>query len=60
MSATILAVDDVPQNLLAMQALLQRPGLEVDDFHEALRMNNLADPDDVALALLDVQMPEMV
>ena len=27
--------------------------VSLDDFHEALRMNNLADPEDVALALLE-------
>src|SRR6476620_277978 len=27
--------------------------VSLDDFHEALRMNNLGDPDDVALALLE-------
>lgn len=27
--------------------------VSLDDFHEALRMNNLANPDDVALALLE-------
>jgi signal transduction histidine kinase len=55
----VLVVDDVPQNLLAMQALLQRPGLELlcaasgDEALELLLQH------DVALALLDVQMPEM-
>ncbi len=33
--------------------VLRRELVSLDDFHEALRMNNLADPDDVALALLE-------
>ncbi|HZV22140.1 MAG TPA: YetF domain-containing protein [Luteimonas sp.] len=32
---------------------LRRELVSLDDFHEALRMNNLADCDDVALALLE-------
>jgi uncharacterized membrane protein YcaP (DUF421 family) len=33
--------------------VLRHELVSLDDFHEALRMNNLADPDDVALALLE-------
>jgi uncharacterized membrane protein YcaP (DUF421 family) len=33
--------------------VLRQELVSLDDFHEALRMNNLADPDDVALALLE-------
>jgi uncharacterized membrane protein YcaP (DUF421 family) len=33
--------------------VLRREMVSLDDFHEALRMNNLAHPDDVALALLE-------
>jgi uncharacterized membrane protein YcaP (DUF421 family) len=32
---------------------LRRELVSLDDFHEALRMNNLVDSDDVALALLE-------
>jgi signal transduction histidine kinase len=59
----LLVVDDVPQNLLAMQALLQQPGmpglqlLTATSGAQALEL--LLEHDDVALALLDVQMPEM-
>lgn len=56
----VLLVDDVPQNLLALRALLQRPGwelLEAPSGAQALEL--LLSHDDVALALLDVQMPEM-
>lgn len=55
----ILAVDDVAENLVALGALLRRPGLRLiqarsgRDALEALLAN------DIALALLDVHMPQM-
>lgn len=55
-----LLVDDVPENLIALEALLQRDGLEIlkaQSGPEALEL--LLTHTDVALALLDVQMPEM-
>ena len=55
-----LLVDDVQENLIALEALLQRDGLEIltaQSGHEALEL--LLVHGDVALALLDVQMPEM-
>ncbi|MFY3386727.1 hybrid sensor histidine kinase/response regulator [Paracidovorax sp. MALMAid1276] len=55
-----LLVDDVQENLIALEALLQRDGLEIlkaQSGHEALEL--LLSHTDVALALLDVQMPEM-
>ena len=55
-----LLVDDVEENLIALEALLQRDGLEIlkaQSGSEALEL--LLAHDDVALALLDVQMPEM-
>lgn len=55
----VLVVDDVPQNLLAMQALLQRPGLRVLTAASGTEALELLLQHDVALALLDVQMPEM-
>ncbi len=54
-----LIVDDREENLIALEALLRRDGLEVlkartgDEALEILLVH------DVALALLDVQMPEM-
>jgi diguanylate cyclase (GGDEF)-like protein len=53
----VLVVDDVEDNLLMTQALLERPGLAVltaTSAEDALRL--LLDHE-VALALLDVQMP---
>ena len=55
-----LLVDDVPESLIALEALLQRDGLEIlkaQSGPEALEL--LLTHSDVALALLDVQMPEM-
>ena len=55
-----LLVDDVPENLIALEALLQRDGLEIlkaQSGPEALEL--LLTHTDVALALMDVQMPEM-
>jgi signal transduction histidine kinase len=55
-----LLVDDVPQNLIALEALLQRDEVEIFTAHsgrEALEI--LLVESDMALALLDVQMPEM-
>ena len=55
-----LLVDDVQENLIALEALLQRDGLDIlkaQSGPEALEL--LLTHGDVALALLDVQMPEM-
>ncbi len=55
-----LLVDDVPQNLTALEALLQRDDVELllaQSGREALEL--LLVHSDIALALLDVQMPEM-
>ena len=56
---TLLLVDDLEENLVAMTALLRRPGLRLlkarsgEDALEILLVN------EVALALVDVQMPGM-
>jgi two-component system, sensor histidine kinase and response regulator len=57
---SVLAVDDVEDNLDVLDALLARPELRVlraRSGNEALEL--LLAHDDVAVALLDVQMPEM-
>ena len=56
---TLLLVDDKPENLFALERILEDEGytlLQAKSGHEALRMvlNH-----DVDLVLLDVQMPEM-
>jgi signal transduction histidine kinase len=55
----VLVVDDVEENLLAMQALLARPGIRVITAASGMQALELLLTHDVALALLDVQMPEM-
>ncbi|WP_182342298.1 hybrid sensor histidine kinase/response regulator [Comamonas koreensis] len=55
-----LIVDDIPQNLVALEALLQREGVQFLKAHSAREaLELLLQHNDVALALLDVQMPEM-
>ena len=50
-------VEGVPKVLaregVIFHDVLRKELVSLDDFHEALRMNNVADPDDVALALLE-------
>jgi PAS domain S-box-containing protein len=56
----LLLVDDRPQNLLALQAILEPLGHELvtaGSAHDALRV--LLERDDFAVILLDVQMPGM-
>lgn len=55
----ILVVDDMPQNLLAMEALLAADGLEVLCAASGPAALELLLAHEVALALLDVQMPDM-
>lgn len=59
MMQSILLVDDKKENLIALETLLDRPDLELlkaDNGNDALR---LLLKSDVALVLLDVQMPGM-
>jgi two-component system sensor histidine kinase/response regulator len=55
----ILVVDDVPQNLLAMRALLQEDDTQVHTAESGQAALELLLAHDFALALLDVQMPAM-
>lgn len=55
----LLVVDDMSQNLLAMEALLTRPGVRVLKASSGAEALDLLLEHDVAMALLDVQMPEM-
>ena len=55
----ILIVDDRPENIIALEALLQRDDLNIittTNPNEALRISWEMD---IAIALVDVQMPEM-
>jgi two-component system sensor histidine kinase/response regulator len=54
-----LVVDDTPENLVAMEALLRREGLELLIASSGPEALELLLQHEVALALLDVQMPGM-
>ncbi|MEY4563172.1 MAG: hypothetical protein RLZZ618_2449 [Pseudomonadota bacterium] len=55
----LLIVDDVSQNLLALEALLLRPGVRLLKAGSGAEALELLLNHEVALALLDVQMPEI-
>ncbi len=54
-----LIVDDLEENLLVLESLLVRPGLEILKARSGREALELLLLHDVALALIDVQMPEM-
>jgi PAS domain S-box-containing protein len=54
-----LLVDDLEENLLALESLLRRPGLELLRARSGTQALELLLVHEVALALIDVQMPEM-
>jgi two-component system sensor histidine kinase/response regulator len=54
-----LLVDDTDENLVALDALLRREGLELLKARSGAEALELLLVHDVALAILDVQMPEM-
>lgn len=55
----ILLVDDIEDNLLVLEALLKRPDVELLKAVSGRQALELLLEQDVALALIDVQMPEM-
>ena len=55
----ILIVDDIPQNLVAMSALLARPGVKVLQARSGTEALETLLVEEVAVALIDVQMPQM-
>ncbi|HET9991841.1 MAG TPA: hybrid sensor histidine kinase/response regulator [Kofleriaceae bacterium] len=55
----ILLVDDIAENVVALEALLRRDGLELLKARSGSEALELLLVHDVSLALLDVQMPEM-
>lgn len=60
MSERILIVDDIEENLIALEALLRRlPDVEVVMARSGSEALEILLVQDVALALLDVNMPEM-
>ena len=58
-TVNVLVVDDVAENLVAMRALLQRDGIEVLCAASGAEALELLLAHEVAVALLDVHMPEM-
>jgi two-component system, sensor histidine kinase and response regulator len=56
---TFLLVDDTEENLIALEALLRREGLQLLKARSGPEALELLLVHDVALALLDVQMPSM-
>ena len=55
----LLAVDDVENNLVALEALLEDPSLNVVRAKSGAEALQLLQKEDFALILLDVQMPDM-
>lgn len=55
----ILVVDDVAQNLAAIEAVLAQPGLKILTARSGTEALELLLVEDVALALLDIRMPQM-
>ncbi len=58
-TATILLVDDLEENLLAMSALLRAPEVRVLMARSGAEALEIVLVNEVALALVDVQMPDM-
>ena len=57
--AKLLIVDDLPENLLALEALIKRQDLIVYKALSADEALSLLLQHEFALAILDVQMPDM-
>lgn len=55
----VLVVDDIKQNLVATEALLRRPGLNILQASSGTEALEILLVQEVALALIDVQMPQM-
>ncbi len=55
----LLLVDDRPENLLALEALMQGSGAEIVKAYSARQALELLLVHEVALAIIDVEMPEM-
>jgi signal transduction histidine kinase len=58
-STKVLIVDDIAENLVALEALLRRDGVQSVCARSGAEALELLLTHDVAIALVDVQMPEM-
>lgn len=58
-SIKILLVDDISENLLALEALLQQPGLQIFSVTSATQALELLLEHEFAVAVIDVQMPDI-
>jgi two-component system, sensor histidine kinase and response regulator len=58
-STKVLIVDDIPENLVALEALLRRDGVQPMCARSGAEALELLLTHDVAIALIDVQMPEL-
>lgn len=59
MKAKVLIVDDIKENILALDAIIASPDLEIFHAQDADSALNLIFEHEFALALLDVQMPSL-
>ena len=57
--SVLLVVDDYPENLVTMRAVLQRQDWEIVTASSGMEALGLLLDVDVDIVLLDVQMPEM-
>ncbi len=55
----ILIVDDRPENLLSLESILEAPGINLIKANSGNEALSLVLKHDIALVILDVQMPEM-
>src|SRR6478752_8060898 len=56
---TILLVDDLPQNLMALQSMLERPDRKIITCLSGSEALQILLKEKISLILVDVQMPEM-
>src|ERR1700704_2248146 len=55
----LLIVDDIAENLIALEALLRRDGVQVLRARSGAEALELLLVHDIAIAVIDVQMPEL-
>ncbi len=58
-AVNLLLVDDIAENLIALEALLRQPGLAIHQARSATEALELLLQHEFALAILDVQMPDI-